>query len=99
MRCRGVMTFGSTTSVTGTPIQITIPESKTSRATGGGSIGHAYYVDSSASNKPYGGWSIVSQSDTLISFLGNDDNFTAATTPFTWATGDTLRWDVLIALA
>ena len=98
MRCRGVFVLGSTSSVTGSPIQFTIPNSESSRATGGGSIGSAFFVDSSASAKPYSGITVVSASDTLVSFVGSDDNYTSASAPFTWATSDTIRWDVHIAL-
>ena len=98
MRCRGVFVLGSTSSVTGSPIQFTIPNSETSTATGGGSLGSAFFVDSSATNKPYGGLTVVSAADTLVSFVGSDDNYTSASTPFTYAPGDTIRWDIHIAL-
>jgi len=98
MRCRGVFVLGSTSSVTGSPIQFTIPNSETSAATGGGSIGSAFFVDASATAKPYSGITVVSASDTLVSFVGSDDNYTSASTPFTWTTSDTIRWDLHIAL-
>jgi len=96
LRYRGVFVLGSTSAVTGA-VSLLIPNSETSRATGGGSIGSAYLVDDSAS-KPYSGITIVSANDTQITFVGSDDNTVGTSTPFVFGTGDTIRWDLLIAL-
>jgi len=95
----GTLTFGSTTSVSGT-LRIGL-------GTGGGSnirdaIGQAIFIDGSTY---YHGISIIETSidSGLLGFYrsGGSASMAAvgATVPFTWANGDKLLWSILYEIA
>jgi hypothetical protein len=94
---KGVLTFGTTTSISGTVTQ-TIPNSETSKSTGF-NVGACGILDSGTQN--YAGMTHVTASSTSISFFHGETGNTGAvnaTTPMTWTTSDQLRWDIQIAL-
>lgn len=94
---KGILTFGTTTSISGT-ISQTIPNSETSKSTGY-NVGGLSVVDTGT--QVYAGAIVAAASATTMSFIhGETGNSGAvnATNPMTWTTGDILRWDIQIAL-
>lgn len=96
LRYKGQITFGTTTSVSGT-VYLTIPESLT--AVGTGCMGKALFND--VGTRIYHGAISVTPSDTAMAFVhGESGNggLVNATAPFTWATGDVLKWDITVGV-
>jgi hypothetical protein len=95
---KGRLTFGTTTSITGNPSQ-TIPNSETSSASSGNSLGVALFNDSGT--RIFIGAIDCAASSTTFTFnhteSGNSGGVNA-TNPMTWVTGDIIYWDVTIAL-
>lgn len=87
---RGQITFGSTTSVTGA-VSHTVPASKTCDTYG--AVGTSTYNDSGTGI--YSGSCDVAPSSTSITFLSASGQVNT-TVPFTWATGDVMKWDIVI---
>lgn len=89
---RGAITFGSTTSVTGA-IQVSLPVAAKSATW---SIGSVIGEDSSASFARTFGAAEINPSifATGINFASTGNASWTATVPFTWATGDILRWTI-----
>ena len=96
MLVRGILTWGSTTSCAGT-VLLRVPNSETSRSTGGYSGGSIDIRDSGFS---YTGSAHLPVSSTLISFTTEGASYLLnATNPMVWTTGDKLRLlNVLVAL-
>lgn len=97
IRQRGYLTFGSTTAFTGT-VQQDIAQSETSDAGSSEAVGRAN--DSGTAIYPV--QVFVDPSDTQIQFSadnGTSCSVITASYPHTWATGDTLTWDITIPIA
>ena len=97
LRYKGQITFGSTTAITGA-VTLTIPASLTGAGTG--CIGQAIYNDNGT--RLYVGNVSVTPSDTEIAFVHSESGgsgLLSSTAPFTWTTGDVLRWDITIGVA
>ncbi len=96
LRVRGVTTLGTAPTV-GTNPSFTVPNSETARATGGGNQGSAYFVDDSTGDLDCG-ICLLDASGSEIRFVTADGGALSATVPFTWASSDTIRFDMLVAL-
>ena len=96
LRVRGLLTFGSTTAVTGN-ISQNLPNSETADATGASGSGVAaddprrypLVVDCLPSDSTFVFYHAESTNDGVVN----------ATAPFTWASGDKLRWDIFLPTA
>ncbi len=96
IRQRGYLTFGSTTAFTGT-VQQDIDNSETSDTAGAEAVGRA----NDSGTAIYRVSVFVDPTDTQIQFASGPDTLAVinATTPHTWATGDSLTWDITIPIA
>lgn len=95
VRARGQITFGSTTAVTGN-IQQDIPYGLTSDAAPSYGTGLGNDADGS---RIYPFLSTVAPADDQIGFVhAETGGVVNATSPFTWATGDVLAWDITIGV-
>lgn len=90
IRIKGKLTFGTTTSISGT-VSLTIPNSETSSHP---CVGCAQFVDSSTGTE-YEGTIRAGTSSTLSLFFGN--NLTA-TNPVAYASTDELFFDITVSL-
>ena len=98
--CRGAITFGSTTSITGTPTLTPPVATDATRCPTYTPVGVTYYRDDSASANRYGR-PITASTGTAVQmrYMDTSGTYTAATTvsssaPFSWATGDVLYWSL-----
>lgn len=89
---RGAITFGSTTSVTGA-IQVSVPVAAKGSTW---SLGSAAGEDNSASFARTSGTAEINPAifATGINFASTGNASWTATVPFTWASGDILRWTI-----
>lgn len=98
IRVRGSIIFGSGTAISG-DIGQTLPNSETSKATGGISQGTASFTDTGTRN--YGGWTRCGDGATSFAFLhveSGNAGVVNATNPFTFAIGDVIYWDATVAI-
>lgn len=93
VRVQGTIVFGSTTSVGG-DISMTIPGSLAG-ATGLDSVGSLLMIDAGTTTRT--GVSLVVGAGTSI-LLRSDAGNVNATVPFTWATGDSITFQIDIAI-
>lgn len=93
---RGTFTLGSSGSIDGI-VEMDIPNGETASASCG-SYGNGILNDSGTSNRPVTPW--VETSGTAIKFAtASGSSYVVATTnPFTWTTGDKIRFSIRIAL-
>ena len=94
IRVRQHITFGSTTSISGS-VSFTIPNSETASATFS-VLGNCMFFDSTT-GKNWQGSSQASGSGTSISLFAGDDNIDA-TNPAAYGTSDTINTDITIPL-
>lgn len=85
--CRGKLTFGSSTVITG-DVSMALPDSRTGDTYG--STGHAIILDNGT--RTYMAQSDVPENGTVINFVHSEGGVITATSPMTWTTGDVLRW-------
>jgi hypothetical protein len=84
----GSITMGSTTTYGTGSWLISLPVSLLTTAT----IGHLYVRDSSTATNDKAGAVLGASATTMALHVGGN---VTATNPFTWATGDSLRWSIL----
>ena len=92
--CTGKIVLGSTSTVTGT-IGIGIPVTAADTI----AVGSALLYDSSTVATRSGGECDLASTTSLEFFGGNGGGPASATLPFTWTTGDQLRWEILYEAA
>lgn len=93
---RGVITFGSTSSVSG-QISVSYPDSVSPDAVPRG-IGHLWAIDDNGTD--YVGTCATGASD-IITYANSTNAIlaaTSATVPFTWATSDVLSLDIIFEI-
>lgn len=89
VRYRGVITMGSTSSVTGT-LRISLPVTSVVNTFGRPMVGNIEVFDTSGSDRRF--WVPAHQSGTEFYVASQADVRADATTPWTWATGDLIAW-------
>ena len=93
IRVQGGITFGAGTEFTGN-VDVTLPNSETSRAGSGRSLGVVNCKDGFGDLT---GHCHVPPGSTTLQFFAGGDNVNA-TTPHVWASGDDLWFDITVAL-
>lgn len=97
IRVRAALTFGSTTAFTGTAT-LTVPNSEMA-ASGMEAMGNARFVDdSTAANTTTGTCTITAGSGSITPQASTGSTVINSSAPFTWATGDILRLDIVVPL-
>lgn len=95
-----VLTFGSTTSIDGTPVEVSVPVAASSNYTDLQNVtGHARHNESGGTN--YLGYVRLANANTIrIQIAGANTTYVDevnvnTTVPFTWGTGDTLTFTTI----
>ena len=96
----GIITFGTTTAITGSNVQIGLPVTQASGMTGNQfPMGATMYFDTSATTR-YIGQAAQSTTGYFRLWVLNtqpsytSQTFCSATVPMTWAVGDVIRWNI-----
>lgn len=89
VRCRGLITLGSTSSVTGL-LRIALPVAANFTTFGRPIDGRVELFDTSASARRF--WNPAHQSGTEFYIADASDNRADNAAPWAWATGDTIAW-------
>lgn len=101
----GIITFGSTTAITGSNVQIALPVTQSTLFTGNQfPMGDTMYFDTSAATRYIGqaaqsttGYFRLWTLNTQVAYTAQ--TFCSATVPMTWAVGDVIRWNIIYEAA
>ena len=87
---RGQLTFGASTSISGT-VSMAMPDSRVGDAYS--SMGNAIILDNGT--RLYVAQAHIAPSATAVNFVHSEGGVINSTSPMTWVTGDVLGWDIV----
>lgn len=91
----GILTLGSTTSFGGGALALSLPFARQGTVS---IVGPAIFIDVSAGTGGYRVAAVLESGTTAMIFVF-DGGAVFSTTPFTWATGDIVRWNLTYEIA